>query len=101
MGSCNQNNGRKKRQIQNCQGSQCNQNNAGGFAGVGTGFGGFPVAGATQNCQGSLCNQNNAGGFAGFGFAGATQNCSGSSCNQNNGRKWKSTKQEKYIGFEK
>eukprot|EP00092_Neocalanus_flemingeri_P067344 GFUD01082184.1.p1 GENE.GFUD01082184.1~~GFUD01082184.1.p1 ORF type:complete len:287 (+),score=70.01 GFUD01082184.1:82-942(+) len=61
---------RKKReaqQVQNCQGSACNQNNLGGggfgagvgvpfgFGGLGGGFGG----GATQNCVGSSCNQNN------------------------------------------
>ena len=56
-------------QVQNCQGSSCNQNNlGGGFAGFGAGF---PAA----------------GGFgAGFG-GGATQNCVGSQCNQNNGRR--------------
>merc|ERR1712107_656846 len=79
---------------QNCQGSQCNQNNAGGGGG-----GGF----FAQNCRGSQCNQNNiaggAGRFGGFGGAGPTgggfrfpptnfnnqvQNCQGSQCNQNN-----------------
>merc|ERR1712241_1054188 len=67
---------------QNCQGSQCGQNNGAGASGL-------------QNCQGSQCNQNNAGGGGG-GFPGAQfgtfnqfeQNCSGSQCNQNNaGRK--------------
>ena len=96
-------------QIQNCAGSQCNQDNVGfgaGFPASRAGFGGFG-GGATQkrkkreaqvqNCQGSQCNQNNGGVFVGFGAGfpffgagfggGATQNCIGSSCNQNNGRK--------------
>ena len=69
---------------QNCQGSQCNQNNAGGGGG-----GGF----FAQNCQGSQCNQNNiaggAGRFGGFpfpptNFNNQVQNCQGSQCNQNN-----------------
>ena len=60
---------KREAQVQNCQGSSCNQNNlGGGFAGLGAGF---PVG----------------GGFgAGFG-GGATQNCVGSQCNQNNGRR--------------
>merc|ERR1712107_960074 len=70
---------------QNCQGSQCNQNNAAG----GGGGGGF----FAQNCQGSQCNQNNiaggAGRFGGFpfpptNFNNQVQNCQGSQCNQNN-----------------
>merc|ERR1712241_224742 len=66
---------------QNCQGSQCGQNNGAGASGL-------------QNCQGSQCNQNNAGGGGGFpgaqfgAFNQFEQNCSGSQCNQNNaGRK--------------
>merc|ERR1711992_384380 len=66
---------------QNCQGSQCGQNNGAGASGL-------------QNCQGSQCNQNNGGGdFSGFPqtkfgtFNQLTQNCGGSQCGQNNGRK--------------
>merc|ERR1712001_266429 len=66
---------------QNCEGSQCGQNNGAGASGQ-------------QNCQGSQCNQNNGGGdFSGFPqtkfgtFNQFTQNCGGSQCGQNNGRK--------------
>ena len=66
--------------FQNCQGSQCNQNNAGGSSGGG---------GRAQNCLGSQCNQNNGGGggFSGFPstfFNNHVQNCQESRCNQNN-----------------
>merc|ERR1719186_2514712 len=65
---------KRKAQLQNCFGSQCNQNNVGGsFGGLGgSGFGGGGFGG---------------GGFKGVG-GGASQNCFGSRCNQNNfGRK--------------
>merc|ERR1711988_1141011 len=61
---------REKRQVQNCQGSNCQQNNL-GAGGFGTG----PV----QSCVGGNCGQNNfgtgvlvappAGGFGFGGFA--------------------------------
>ena len=51
---------RQRRQTQFCSGSNCNQNNFGGFFPVG-GFVGFPIGGfrAAQTCFGSNCNQNN------------------------------------------
>merc|ERR1712240_878462 len=97
---------REKRQVQNCVGGNCAQNNlgAGGFG-----------AGGVQNCVGGNCGQNNFGGFVapaggfglggfpspavvpvaapafpfggfggGFPVAGNTQNCALSNCNQNN-----------------
>merc|ERR1711951_44573 len=86
---------RVKRQSQFCSGSNCNQNNFGGFF-PGGGFAGFPIGGgfgATQNCFGSNCNQNNGRKKREIVLEEAvnqprvkrqSQFCSGSNCNQNN-----------------
>merc|ERR1719449_535269 len=77
--------------LQNCAGSNCNQNNGFGGRTFGSppGFGSQGVA--VQNCAGSNCNQNNGfggrtfGSPPGFGSQGvAVQNCVGSNCNSNN-----------------
>merc|ERR1712126_36546 len=71
-------------QIQNCVGSQCNQNNIGG---------GFtnkfrPFQRIRQFCVGGLCNQNNVRGSAGGSgtFRANGQFCVGSQCRQNSDR---------------
>merc|ERR1712002_143787 len=74
---------RVKRQVQNCSGSNCNQNNfgAGGF--IPAPAPAFPVFPSSAFVP---APEFPVGGFgAGFGGFGATQNCANSNCNQNNG----------------
>ena len=89
------------KQIQNCLGSQCQQNNqnvqgVSGHQGLGGVLGGGHGRQQLQNCLGSQCQQNNhnvqgavghlgLGGGLGGGHRGQQlQNCLGSQCQQNN-----------------
>merc|ERR1719243_407869 len=74
---------REKRQVQNCRGGNCAQNNlgAGGFVAPAFGFGGFPSPAVVPVAAPAFPF----GGFGGgFPVAGNKQNCAFANCNQNN-----------------
>merc|ERR1712025_1219047 len=84
---CNQNNGPGVGGDQNCQGSQCNQNNlgSGGGGSGGGGSGGGGSGGGGSGGSGSVGGSNFPATLFGDFF---TQNCQTSQCAQNNaGRK--------------